>query len=86
MPFVFPVELGRAVIADQIARFAPLSQPYALAFLFSTLLFVLSVFLPGPLRFGLWGLGLLMSLALPLVTLSLGRNNPQVQAQIDLSF
>jgi low temperature requirement protein LtrA len=64
----------------------PLSQPYALAFLFSTLLFVLSVFLPAPWRFGLWGLGLLISLALPLVTFSLGRNNPQVQAQIDLSL
>jgi low temperature requirement protein LtrA len=34
----------------------PLSQPYALAFLCSTLLFVLSVFLPAPWRFGLWAL------------------------------
>jgi low temperature requirement protein LtrA len=32
------------------------------------------------------GSGLLISLALPVVTLNLDRNNPQVQAQIDLSF
>jgi low temperature requirement protein LtrA len=64
----------------------PLSWPYASAFLFSTLLFVLSVFVPGPWRFGLWGLGLLISLALPVMTLSLGRNDPKVQAQVDLSF
>lgn len=64
----------------------PLSQPYAAAFLFSTLLFVLSVFVPAPWRFGLWGLALLISLILPLRTATLGRNNPQVQAQIDLSM
>ena len=64
----------------------PLSRPYVLAFLFSTLLFVLSVFVPAPWRFGLWGLGLLTSLALPVVTLNMGRNNPQMQAQIDISF
>jgi len=64
----------------------PLSQPYALAFLFSTLLFIVSVFVPTPWRFVLWGLGLLLSLTLPLLTLSRGRNDPSVQAQIDISI
>lgn len=64
----------------------PLSQPYATAFLFSTLLFVLSVSVPAPWRFGLWGLALLISLILPLRTSTLGRDNPEVQAQIDLSM
>lgn len=64
----------------------PLSQPYALTFLASTLLIVVSVFVSAPWRFGLWGLAVLMSLALPMVMLNLGRNNPQVQAQIDISF
>lgn len=64
----------------------PLSQPYALAFLFSALLFIVSVFVPVPFRFVLWALVLLLSLALPLLTFATGRNNPQVQAQIDISF
>jgi low temperature requirement protein LtrA len=62
----------------------PLSQPYALTFLATTLLFVVSVFAPPPWRFYLWGLALVLSLSLPLVTLNLGRRDPQVQAQIDL--
>lgn len=64
----------------------PLSQPYSLAFFLSTLLFVLSVFVPLPWRFVLWGVALLLSLALPVVMLNLGRNDPQVQAQIDIAF
>jgi low temperature requirement protein LtrA len=61
----------------------PLSQPYALSFLATTLLFIVSVFVPAPWRFYLWGLALFLSLLLPLVTLNLGRRDPQVQAQID---
>lgn len=63
----------------------PLSQPYALTFLVTTLLFVVSVFVPASWRFYLWGLALLLSLLLPVVTLNLGRRNPQVRAQIDMS-
>jgi low temperature requirement protein LtrA len=36
-----------------------------------------------PWRFYLWGLALLISLMLPVVTLNLGRRNPRVQAEID---
>ncbi len=46
----------------------PLSQPYSLAFLISTLLFVASVFVPVPWRFYLWGVALFMSLLMPLYT------------------
>ena len=64
----------------------PLSQPYALAFLVSAMLFVLSVFVPPSWRFVLWTVALLISLAIPLVTTNLGRNNSAVQAQIEQSF
>jgi low temperature requirement protein LtrA len=46
---------------------------------------VISVFVPIPWRFYLWGIALLISLLLPLVLFNLGRNNPQVQAQIDIA-
>jgi low temperature requirement protein LtrA len=36
-----------------------------------------------PWRFYSWGLALLLSLLLPLMTLRLGRHDPQVQAEID---
>lgn len=62
----------------------PLSRPYSATILINTLLFVASVFVPIPWRFYLWGLALLLSLILPLYTFSLGKNNPQVQAQIDI--
>jgi low temperature requirement protein LtrA len=61
----------------------PLSQPYALTFLVATLLFTVSVLVPVPWRFHLWGLALVLSLLLPLVTLNLGRRDPRVQAEID---
>jgi low temperature requirement protein LtrA len=64
----------------------PLSQPYSLAFLISTLLFIASVFVPVPWRFYLWGLALLLSLLIPFYTISQGRTNPDIQAQIDISF
>ena len=63
----------------------PLSQPYTFAFLINTALFFISVFVPAPLRFYLWGLATLIALCLPLVIFRLGGNNPQVQTQIDLS-
>lgn len=39
----------------------------------------------APLRFYLWGIAVLASLQMPLYMSSLGRNNPAIQAQIDLS-
>jgi low temperature requirement protein LtrA len=64
----------------------PLSQPYAVVFSITTLLFVGSVFVMAPLRFYLWGIAVFASLQMPLYMSSLGRNNPAIQAQIDLSM
>lgn len=61
----------------------PLSQPYSLAFLLTTLVFVGSIFVSPPFRFYLWGIALLLSLMLPLNTFRLARNNPTVQEQVD---
>ncbi len=62
----------------------PLSRPYAATFLLNTLLFAASALIPIPWRFYLWGLALLLSLLLPLFTISLGKRDPRVQAQIDI--
>ncbi len=64
----------------------PLSSPYSLAFLASALLFVSSVFVPAPWRFYLWGIALLLSLLLPLITLNLRYRDSRVQVEIDRSF
>jgi low temperature requirement protein LtrA len=61
----------------------PLSQPYALAFLVSTLLFAGSVFVPVPWRFYLWAVALLISLLLPLINLVIRPNDPRVQAELE---
>jgi low temperature requirement protein LtrA len=63
----------------------PLSQPYSLAFLISTLLFIASVFVAVPWRFYLWGVALFLSLLIPLIIRTRGRNNPNVQAQLDIA-
>ena len=69
--------------------YRPLSQPYALTFLVTALLFMISVVVvvvvvaPAPWRLLLWGISLVLSLLLPLVTFNLGRRDPQVQAEID---
>lgn len=44
------------------------SQPYSLVFLFTSLLFIGSIFVPVPWRFLLWGFALLLDLVLPLFT------------------
>jgi low temperature requirement protein LtrA len=46
----------------------PISQPFAAIFLITSLLFIVSVFVPAPWRFVLWGLALLVDLAQPLWT------------------
>jgi low temperature requirement protein LtrA len=60
----------------------PLSQPYSLFFLVSTLLFIVSVFVPVPWRFYLWGLTLLLSVFLLLLLLIMTRHNPKAQTQL----
>jgi low temperature requirement protein LtrA len=61
----------------------PLSRPYSATFLITTLLFVVSAFIPPPWRFYLWGLALLLSLLLPLFILNMGKINPRIQAELD---
>ncbi len=51
-------------------RFRPVSNRYAIGFSISVLLFVTSVFVPAPLRFALWGCGLLCDLVTPIMTLA----------------
>jgi low temperature requirement protein LtrA len=63
-----------------------LSQPYSATFLISTLIFIASVFVPTPWRFYLWGLALILSLIMPLFSIHQGKNDPDVQAQIDIAF
>jgi low temperature requirement protein LtrA len=63
----------------------PLSTPYTVAFLFNTLLFIGSAFVPAPIRFYLWGLAVLISVSLPLLALRRGASDPAVQAQLELS-
>jgi low temperature requirement protein LtrA len=43
-----------------------LSNPYALAFLITTIMFLISVFVPAPLRFYLWGIAVFINLFQPL--------------------
>jgi len=63
----------------------PLSSPYVLAFIFTTLIFVLSTFVDPPLRFYLWIGATLFSVLLPFLPIGLDRGNPDVQAQMELS-
>ena len=67
------------------AEHRPLARPYVVTYLMSMLLFVISVFVPGPVRFYLWGVGLLLALMAPLF-MRLRSVTPEIQAQIDLSM
>ena len=62
----------------------PLSRPYVISFLITTLLFITSTFIAAPVRFYFWGAALLVSLLMPMYTFFQGKRNPEVQAQIDL--
>ncbi len=67
----------------------PLSTPYTIAFLLTTTLFIISVFVEAPLRFYLWAFAVLLSVTLPItLTITLfnrSRNNPVIQNQLELS-
>lgn len=68
-------------------RHRPLSQPYSANLLLSMLLFVVSVFVPVPWRFYLWGLAVFLTLVMPgVINTVQGRNNPDVQEQIDIAI
>lgn len=58
-------------------RFRPVSNRYAIGFGVSFLLFVSSVFTPPPLRFWLWGLGLLIDVVTPMTTLHIQARLPR---------
>jgi low temperature requirement protein LtrA len=73
----------RTGVHDPLHR--PLSRPYSLVCLITSLLFISSVFVATPGRFYMWGLSLLLSLILPLYLLTLGRRDPEIQAEIDRS-
>jgi low temperature requirement protein LtrA len=51
-------------------RFRPTARWFVAGFSFSILLFVASVFVAPPLRFWLWGLGLLVDLLTPMLTVN----------------
>ncbi len=61
----------------------PLSRPYSFAFLVTTLLFTVSVLVPAPYRFYLWGIAVLISLILPFNTFLQGRKDTLIQEEVD---
>jgi low temperature requirement protein LtrA len=63
-----------------------LSRPYSTVYLVSTLLFLLSVFVPDTVRLSVWIASVILSLLLPVFMLLIGRNNPDAQAQLDLGL
>jgi low temperature requirement protein LtrA len=59
----------------------PLSRPYSFTFLITSILFILSIFMPTSWRFVLWVLGLVVDLAL--LILLLNNRNTAIQAQVN---
>ena len=59
----------------------PLSQPYSFTFLITSVLFLISIFVPAPWRFVLWVLALLIDLAL--VSLLWTHPNEAIQKEIN---
>jgi low temperature requirement protein LtrA len=59
----------------------PLSQPYSLTFLITSVLFLLSMLVPAPWRFILWGLALLIDLVLLILVVQ--SRDTAVQAQLN---
>jgi len=59
----------------------PLSQPYSFTFLITSVLFLISIFIPAPWRFVLWMLALLIDLAL--VSLLWTHPNETIQKEIN---
>ena len=63
----------------------PLSRPYVVGYFLASLLLIGSVFVAESIRFYLWGIAIFSTMLLPLVTFNMGRNDPDIQAQIALS-
>ncbi|GAB1541179.1 low temperature requirement protein A [Scytonema sp. NUACC21] len=71
--FALSYAAGRAVLVIEYlraARHIPLARPlatrYAQGFAIAAAFWVLSIFIPAPLRFGFWALGLIVDFATPL--------------------
>lgn len=83
--FALSYAAARALIIFLWARggwYVPIMRPvtnrYVAGFSLSMLLFVFSVFLPPPLRFVLWGIGLAIDLLTPVATLRLQAQLPRL--------
>ena len=63
----------------------PVTIPYIIAFIITTLLFFFSAFVPAPIRFYMWGLAVLLSFVLPIFVFGLGSKSPSIQEQLQLS-
>ncbi|MFN8471487.1 MAG: low temperature requirement protein A [Anaerolineae bacterium] len=59
--------------------FRPVSNRYAIGFSISALLWLISVFVPPPTRYVLWGLGLLIDFLTPITTLNWQAKLPQAK-------
>ena len=59
----------------------PLAQPYTITFLITSLLFIVSIVVPVPWRFIVWGVGLLIDLVFLLLIVT--RTNAAIQAQLN---
>lgn len=59
--------------------FRPVSNRYAIGFSISALLWLISVFVPPPLRYLLWGLGLLIDFLTPITTLGFQARLPRAK-------
>lgn len=57
--------------------FRPVALRYGLGFSASILLFISSIFVPPPLRFALWGIGLLLDFGTPITTLAIQARLPR---------
>lgn len=66
-------------------RHRPLSRPYVIAFLITTALYTVSVFVATPTRFYLWIFATLLALLIPFFTMRQGTKDPAIQEQIMLS-
>lgn len=64
---------------------APLSRPYTVMFLITTALFFASVFVPLPTRVHMWFVAVVIAFIFPMFTFTLGRDDPAVQLQIEMS-
>jgi low temperature requirement protein LtrA len=62
----------------------PLSSPYSASFMITSILFIVSAFVPAPGRFYIWGAALAISLIQPLYNFGLGSRSPEGRKQVEL--